>query len=205
MEKYRILCVDDDITMLNSLEDILMAAGYEVSLSKSGAQALKILERKIPCDLILLDVEMPDMDGYETLEKIQGIKGCEEIPVIFLTGIDAPDFEIRGLEIGAADYIVKPFIKSVLLARIKGQLRKASRVLNTESPVPDMPEAFAQELNNSEQMIARYIAQGLSNQEIADETHYSYNYVKKVTSSILSKLNLTKRSEIRQMLKGKQS
>ena len=110
MEKYRILCVDDDITMLNSLEDILMAAGYEVSLSKSGAQALKILERKIPCDLILLDVEMPDMDGYETLEKIQGIKGCEEIPVIFLTGIDAPDFEIRGLEIGAADYIVKPFI-----------------------------------------------------------------------------------------------
>lgn len=203
MEKYRILCVDDDITMLNSLEDILMAAGYEVSLSKSGAQALKILERKIPCDLILLDVEMPDMDGYETLEKIQGIKGCEEIPVIFLTGIDAPDFEIRGLEIGAADYIVKPFIKSVLLARIKGQLRKASRVLNTAPPVPDMPEAFAQELNNSEQMIARYIAQGLSNQEIADETHYSYNYVKKVTSSILSKLNLTKRSEIRQMLKGK--
>ena len=60
--KYRILCVDDDINMLNSSEEILTAAGYEVSLSKSGAQALKLLGKGIECDLILLDVDMPDME-----------------------------------------------------------------------------------------------------------------------------------------------
>lgn len=202
MGSYRILCVDDDINMLNNTEDILLAAGYDVSLSKSGSQAIKLLQKGVKCDLILLDVDMPDMDGFETLEKLQEIENCKNIPVLFVTGMDAPDFEIKGLELGASDYIVKPFIRDILLARINSQLRK----LAVKEPVTPRynEEALKQlekELSETEIMVAKYIADGLSNQEIADKTNYSYAYVKKVTSSILSKLDLSKRMEIRAMLR----
>lgn len=200
--KYRILCVDDDINMLNSSEEILTAAGYEVSLSKSGAQALKLLGKGIECDLILLDVDMPDMDGFQTYEEIRKLEGCEQIPIIFVTGMDTPDFEIRGLEIGASDYIVKPFVVNVLLARIKSQIRKNEK----QDKIQMMYNVQAYEhmkkvLSDTELMVATCIADGLDNQEIADKTHYSYGYVKRVTSSILGKLELSKRSEIRGMLK----
>lgn len=202
MGSYRILCVDDDINMLNNTEDILLAAGYDVSLSKSGSQAIKLLQKGIKCDLILLDVDMPEMDGFETLKQIQEIENCKNIPVLFVTGMDAPDFEIKGLELGASDYIVKPFIRDILLARINSQLRK----LAVKEPVTPRynEEALKQlekELSETEIMVAKYIADGLSNQEIADKTNYSYAYVKKVTSSILSKLDLSKRMEIRAMLR----
>lgn len=202
MGSYRILCVDDDINMLNNTEDILLAAGYDVSLSKSGSQAIKLLQKGIKCDLILLDVDMPEMDGFETLKQIQEIENCKNIPVLFVTGMDAPDFEIKGLELGASDYIVKPFIRDILLARINSQLRK----LAVKEPVTPRynEEALKQlekELSETEIMVAKYIADGLSNQEIADKTNYSYTYVKKVTSSILSKLDLSKRMEIRAMLR----
>lgn len=202
MGNYRILCVDDDINMLNNTEDILLAAGYDVSLSKSGSQAIKLLQKGIKCDLILLDVDMPEMDGFETLKQIQEIENCKNIPVLFVTGMDAPDFEIKGLELGASDYIVKPFIRDILLARIYSQLRK----LAVKEPVTPRynEEALKQlekELSETEIMVAKYIADGLSNQEIADKTNYSYAYVKKVTSSILSKLDLSKRMEIRAMLR----
>lgn len=202
MGSYRILCVDDDINMLNNTEDILLAAGYDVSLSKSGSQAIKLLQKGIKCDLILLDVDMPEMDGFETLKQIQEIENCKNIPVLFVTGMDAPDFEIKGLELGASDYIVKPFIRDILLARINSQLRKLA-VKETVTPRYN-EEALKQlekELSETEIMVAKYIADGLSNQEIADKTNYSYAYVKKVTSSILSKLDLSKRMEIRAMLR----
>ena len=123
MDKMTILYIDDDINMLNTGEDILRTAGYGVSLAKSGDQAIKLLSKGVKCNLILLDIDMPDMDGYETFEKIRKLDGCEDIPIIFLTGMDAPDFEIKGLEMGAADYITKPFIKNVLLARISSRLK----------------------------------------------------------------------------------
>ena len=66
--------------------------------------------------MILLDIDMPQMDGYETLEEIKKISGCELIPIIFLTGFSEMDYEVRGLKAGAVDYIVKPFAKDLLLA-----------------------------------------------------------------------------------------
>lgn len=200
--QYRILCIDDDINMLNSSEDILTAAGYEVSLSKSGAQAIKLLQKGIECDLVLLDVDMSEMDGFKTYEEIRNTKGGKDIPIIFVTGMDTPDFEIRGLEIGASDYIVKPFVVDVLLARIKSQLRKSAKQTQTEQVYNKQAyDELKRLLTDTEFMVAICIADGMDNQEIADKTHYSYGYVKRVTSSILSKLELSKRSEIRGMLK----
>ena len=110
MEECRILCVDDDINMLNTEEDILINAGYSVSLAKSGKQAIDLLKKGIDYRLVLLDVDMPGMDGYETFKAIRQLETAKDTPIIFLTGMDGEDFVIKGWEYGAADYITKPFV-----------------------------------------------------------------------------------------------
>lgn len=201
MEKKKILYIDDDINMLNFGEDILVQAGYEVSLAKSGVQAVKLLNKGMKCDLVLLDIDMPEMDGYKTFQAIREITGCEDIPIIFLTGMDAPDFEIKGLEMGAADYITKPFVKNVLLARVNSRVKA---VRHEEKPLFDQKKMTELEkvLSASELQIAKLVAEGYSNQEIAEKTHYSYGYVKKVVSVTLDKLYLKNRIELRKLLKN---
>ncbi len=198
MNENRILCVDDDIGMLNTIEDILINAGYTVSLAKSGQQALDMLNKGIDYQLVLLDVDMPDMDGYETLIAIRQLEISKDIPIIFLTGMDGPDFEIKGWEYGAADYITKPFIKSVFLARIKNRINVSPASSKYDQKAL---EEFGQSLSELELMVAKYIADGLSNHEIAEQTHYSYGYIKQVVSSILEKVNMKKRSDLRRYLK----
>lgn len=200
MDKKTILYIDDDINMLNLGEDILVGAGYEVSLAKSGSQAVKLLGKGMHCDLVLLDIDMPEMDGYATFKAIREIAGCENVPIIFLTGMDAPDFEIRGLEMGAADYITKPFIKNVLLARVNSRVKAATAKESTISA--SRLTELEKVLTASEIQIAKLVAEGYSNQEIAEKTNYSYGYVKKVVSIILDKLYLKNRVELRQMLKN---
>lgn len=198
MANSRILCVDDDIGMLNTIEDILINAGYTVSLAKSGKQALDMLNKGISYQLVLLDVDMPEMDGYETFKAIRENDGAKEMPIIFLTGMDGPDFQIKGWEYGAADYITKPFIKSVFLARIKNRIS----VLNASPKYdPAVLAEFEKKLSQLELSVAKYISDGLSNQEIAELTHYSYGYIKQVVSSILEKLDMKKRSDLRRSLK----
>ena len=199
MEYYRILCVDDDINMLNTVEDILISSGYSVSLAKSGKQAIDFVKKGIGFSLILLDVDMPGMDGYETLREIKNLDEGKDIPVIFLTAKDEPDFEIKGFEYGAADYITKPFVKSVFLARIKNRITAPSRqkAIGNENL-----GRLKNILSDLELKIAGYIAEGLSNQEIADKTSYSYGYVRRIVSSILEKTGMKRRSDIRQFLKS---
>lgn len=204
MESTTILYVDDDINMLNTGENVLMEAGYEVSLAKSGEQALKLLNKKLPVDLILLDVDMPGKDGYETYLEIRKIKEYENTPIIFLTGMDAPDFEIKGLELGASDYISKPFVNVVLLARIKRALLRNDRAKEKGAEAFFKPEGLkvaSKALSPSELTIAKLVADGFSNQEIADRANYSVGYVKKKVSEILSKLELKNRTEIRALLR----
>jgi len=198
MDECRILCVDDDISMLNTIEDILMNAGYAVSLAKSGSQALDLIRRGIEYQLVLLDVDMPDMDGYETFKRIRELDAAKEIPIIFLTGLDSPDFEIKGWEYGAADYITKPFIKSVFLARIKNRIVVPATSAKYDRKALEHAE---KNLSDMEVRVAKLIADGLTNNEISAETNYSYGYVKQVVSIILEKMNMSKRSDIRKYLK----
>lgn len=201
MDKKTILYIDDDINMLNLGESILVEAGYDVSLTKSGTQAVKLLKKGFKCNLILLDIDMPEMDGYETFTAIREIAGCESVPIIFLTGMDAPDFEIKGLEMGAADYITKPFIKNVLLARVNSRMRAAEYKNNSAVNCDKLAE-LERILSTSELQIAKLVAEGCSNQEIAEKTHYSYGYVKRVVSVILDKLYLKNRVELRKILRN---
>ena len=198
MDESRILCVDDDISMLNTIEDILINAGYTVSLAKSGKQALDLLKKGIEYRLVLLDVDMPNMDGYETFKEIRNLDTSKKTPIIFLTGMDAPDFEIKGWEYGAADYITKPFNKSVFLARIKNRITSP---VSTSKFNPDALKTMESRLSELEMNVAKFVAEGQSNSEIAKQTNYSYGYIKQLVSSILEKTKMKKRSDIRQFLK----
>ena len=111
-----IIIVDDNITNLSILRHSL-AGVYEVFAAPSGEKLFLLLERVTPT-LILLDVEMPDMDGYQVMKILRGKKDTEHIPVIFLTAIIDPESEIMGLKLGAADYITKPCSRELLIKRI---------------------------------------------------------------------------------------
>ncbi len=117
-----ILVVDDNETNIQFLATLLDNEGYSVRAATGGEMAVSAVKRVLP-DLILLDVMMPVMDGYETIHRIRDIPGGENVPVIFLTAkIEEADI-IRGFEEGAVDYVKKPFNSMELLARIKTHLK----------------------------------------------------------------------------------
>lgn len=116
MSKW-IMVVDDDTENLRMANHILSEEGIRVSCLKSGVHAIEFLRENHP-DLILLDVHMPGMDGFETMAKIKGNKETADIPVIFLTADDDSSTESRGLRAGAMDFIKKPFVPEVLLLRV---------------------------------------------------------------------------------------
>jgi putative two-component system response regulator len=117
-----ILIVDDLAENLLVLGELLRSAGYRVRAAHSGAIALRFASHQPLPDLILLDVMMPDMDGYEVLRQLQTDSRTAQIPVIFLTALGEAADEKYGLELGAVDYITKPFEATVVLARVRTQL-----------------------------------------------------------------------------------
>ncbi|MDM8537768.1 response regulator [Desulfobacterales bacterium HSG17] len=126
MQKSIILVIDDDPTQHIILRNYLKAAGYEVIHAEDGEQGLKIFDAKKP-DLVLLDVQMPGLDGFQVLEKIKKNDDNKHVAVLLLTALDYQHLKIQGLEFGADDYITKPFNKAELLARISAVLRRSDR------------------------------------------------------------------------------
>lgn len=116
--KSLILIVDDVPKNLQVLGAVLYQAGYEVAMADNGVLALNMLEEMTP-DLILLDVMMPEMDGYEVCGKIKENPNTNNIPIIFLTAKNETDSVVKGFDIGAVDYVTKPFNSSELLMRVK--------------------------------------------------------------------------------------
>ena len=116
-----ILMVDDSTTNLKSAAEVLQPF-YHLSMAKSGRQALNFL-KKNKTDLILLDIMMPEMDGYETMEQIKLNPRTANIPIIFLTADTEHESEMRGLKMGALDFITKPFEADVMLGRIEKVLQ----------------------------------------------------------------------------------
>ena len=205
MTENSILIIDDDLILLKTAEEIL-SEQYHVSVSKSGIQALNLLKKHIIPDLILLDIHMPEMDGYETLEEIKKIDGCELIPIIFLTGFSEMDYEVKGLKAGAVDYIVKPFAKEILLARVERHLERYKQRQTQEVLVLSKHlEEIKQKLTPTEWKIAIAVAEGMENKEIAESMHYSYGYVKNLIARIFSKLEIEKRRELQKLMQKEQS
>ena len=116
-----ILVVDDTPDNLALMSSLLKDL-YKVRIANGGEKALKIAASDAPPDLILLDIMMPGMDGYEVCRRLKLDPGTANIPVIFLTGKTEVADEEKGLELGAADYITKPFSPPIVLARVKTHL-----------------------------------------------------------------------------------
>lgn len=116
-----ILIVDDIPENLKLLGKILTGKNYHISIADSGKKALQVIEKKKP-DLILLDIMMPDMNGFELCEKLKKTKKTKDIPIIFISALDDTKNKVKAFELGGVDYITKPFIKQVVLARIKTHL-----------------------------------------------------------------------------------
>jgi DNA-binding response OmpR family regulator len=116
-----ILIVEDNPKNIQFLGNLLMPHQYEIGVAQNGVDALAFLEERVP-DLILLDVMMPEMDGYEFCRKIKSNLALSHISVIFLTAKSESDDIVKGFEAGGTDYVTKPFIAAELMARIKTQL-----------------------------------------------------------------------------------
>ena len=120
-KKPTILVVDDMTTTLLLIHDLLKDT-YEVKIAKSGTKALEILNAPNDIDLILLDVEMPDINGYEVCKILKNNEQTKNIPVIFVTARNSEEDEEYGLNLGAIDYITKPFNKTITKLRLKNYL-----------------------------------------------------------------------------------
>jgi DNA-binding response OmpR family regulator len=115
-----VLVVDDDVRILRMMKRMLELEGFQVLIANNGDNALKIFERETP-DLVLLDIMMPDMDGYTVCHRIREFS---QVPIIMVTARGDDKEKVEGLDIGADDYVTKPFSASELAARVRALLRR---------------------------------------------------------------------------------
>lgn len=191
-ELANILLVDDNPKYL---KDALPFYGYNVETATDGVQALKLLSKNT-YDLILLDVMMPNMNGWETLKSIRNNTKTQYIPVIMLTAVNKEQKIISGLKTGADDYIVKPFILPNLLARMEAVLRR----VNWQKPVEkksDLPYNTEKRpvLTSREKEVIALAAKGKSNKEIAEKLVLREVTVKSHLNNIFKKLKVTNRTQ----------
>lgn len=130
----KILIVDDEEQIRNILRMYLVREGYEISEAEDGEKGLRLFYEK-PFDLVILDVMLPKKDGWSILREI---KKYTETPVIMLTARDDSEDEVFGFEMGADDYITKPFNNKVLLARVKSLLRKSNNSVESIIEIGDL-------------------------------------------------------------------
>jgi len=131
MDKRAIILVVDDAAANLQLCRGLLSNEYDVRLAKSGKVALDALE-KIHPDIILLDIEMPDMSGFEVMDEINKRPDFKDIPVIFVTSHATEELVVKAVEHGAVDYVVKPFDASILRTKISRHLNSAVLTLEDE-------------------------------------------------------------------------
>jgi len=190
-----ILIVDDNPKFL---KDALPMYGYEVTIAEDGLEALKILKEKADYfDLILLDVMMPNMNGWDTLKTIRKNENTKYIPVIMITAVSEDQKIVSGLKIGADDYIVKPFVLPNLLARIEAVLRRSKW---QDEKISAKKKSINKDVNidaltPKEKEVLSLVAKGASNQEIANELCVQDVTVKTHLNSIFKKLKVANRTQ----------
>ena len=190
-----ILVVDDNPKYL---QDALPMYGYDVTVAEDGIEALKILsEEKRAFDLILLDVMMPNMDGWDTLKAIRKNEKTKYIPVIMITAVSEDQKVVSGLKIGADDYIVKPFILPNLLARVEAVLRRSKwqSEMSSKQTKKINKDVNIDALTPKEKEVLSLVAKGASNQEIADKLCVQDVTVKTHLNSIFKKLKVSNRTQ----------
>ncbi len=151
-----ILVTDDDPHIRSLLRDVLEAAGYRVETAADGAEALERVAREAP-ELMLLDVEMPQMNGWEVVGRMKADTLLQHVPVLLLTSLSRAQDKVQGLDLGADDYLTKPFNSAELLARVRGALKRRTIGLDA-NPLSHLPgnAAIEREINARIQSGAKF-------------------------------------------------
>jgi DNA-binding NarL/FixJ family response regulator len=196
-----ILIVDDDSTLQIALARRLRSHGYDVISAASGAEALNLLgDRSV--DVVVSDILMPEMSGFEFCRKLRERPNGQLVPFIFLSSLGELNDRVQGYELGADDYLVKPFHSQELLAKIQAALARSERLKNAMQQVAkEGLEGGAQEpeplpLSPAEEKVFWEVVQGFTNKEIADNLYISPRTVQTHLSRIMTKLGFTNRSQI---------
>jgi len=201
----KILIVDDDVTLRTALSHYLENRGFLIQDASSGSEGLERFEKDQP-DLIVSDVLMPEMDGFEFCRKLRSTRSGQLIPFIFLSSCRETDDRIRGHDIGADDYLVKPFEPRELVAKIEAQLERSRRIHSEILRIVQQIDGTHQQaakpkpdplpLTPAEEKVFWEVIQGLTNKQIGDVLFISPRTVQTHLSNILSKLQLENRAQL---------
>lgn len=200
----RLLMVDDEAKLLRAVAVTLREEGYEVATARSGTEALIRINESIP-DLIISDIRMPGMDGFQLAKALRANPRTGLIPIIFLTAKDERKDRLAGLRSGVDAYLTKPFDPEELIAVVSNILRRVertsaelARIVSTAKGEEDVAYEiqFDRDFTESEARVARLVADGLSNKEIAAELKVSVRTIEGHISNILSKKGWSNRVEI---------
>ncbi|MEO0456252.1 MAG: response regulator transcription factor [Cyanobacteria bacterium P01_A01_bin.114] len=199
----KILIVDDDNTLRAALTRYLEDRGFLVRNAETGAEGLTLFQQDPP-DLVVSDVMMPEMDGYEFCTELRASRSGQLVPFIFLSGRSELDDRIQGHNIGADDYLVKPFHPKELIAKIEAQLERSRRmhaeIIRMVQQVAAEPSATAPQeplpLTPAEEKVFWEVIQGFTNKQIGDRLFISPRTVQTHLSNILSKLSLENRAQL---------
>jgi DNA-binding NarL/FixJ family response regulator len=206
----RLLVVDDELNLLRAVAAVLRGEGFDVMTARNGKDALLQIAKSLP-DLIVSDVRMPVMDGYTLARQLRSAPHTKLIPIVFLTAKDETGDRIEGFRSGVDVYLTKPFEPDELIAVIQNILHRVERTRTAITTLvgKDEPreEVFVrdEELTDAEWRVAREIARGLSNKEIAVELDLSVRTIENHVSRILAKKNFSNRVEIARLVLSKNS
>jgi DNA-binding NarL/FixJ family response regulator len=198
----RLLVVDDEPNLLRAVAAALRAEGYEVVTARNGREALVRVAESVP-DLIISDIRMPGMDGYQLASQLRASSRTALVPLVFLTAKDETADRVAGFRSGVDAYITKPFEPDELLAVIHSILNRVerthaeiARLVGTTDVSNQSTAIHDEDLTEAEERIALAVARGLSNKEIAAEFGISVRTVENHISHILDKKNFSNRVEI---------
>ena len=163
-KKYSVLLVDDELINIKILSDVLKDE-YDVVFATGAEEGIyRAIESKP--DIILLDIMMPEMDGYEVCARLQSDARTAKIPVIFVTALGSPAHEVRGLDTGAIDYVTKPINGDIVKARIRNHLKYKQAVLASLIPEQLVDHAM-DSMTERQREIFEWVKKGKTNWEIA--------------------------------------
>ncbi|CAN5480029.1 hypothetical protein BH11PSE11_BH11PSE11_21730 [soil metagenome] len=196
MEETRpkILVIDDEASNIYVISQIL-EDDYELIFATEGATGIELACDALP-DAILLDIMMPEMDGYDVCALLKADPRTAGIPIIFVTGLGTAEQEVRGFEVGGSDYITKPLKPPVVQARIRNQIGSKLQATDTKSaehrtpePLPPDAAAESEEISLRQREILEWVQAGKTNWEIAQIIGSTESNVKYHMKKILTKLS----------------
>lgn len=205
-----LLIVDDEPNLLIAVAAVLRDEGFAVKTARSGREALVMIAQDSP-DLIVSDVRMPGMDGYELARRLRSAANFALIPIVFLSARDETEDRVEGFRSGVDVYLTKPFEPDELIAVIRAILQRVERTHSTIARLVgnDLPEEMVfvrdEDLTDAEWRIAEAVARGLTNKEIASELSLSVRTIENHVSNILAKKQFGNRVEIARLVLSKQT